>query len=156
MTNVIKFQEERDGIPMEVDVKQPDGKLQTVSLFFATDENALTGLFNKVNKVQADIKDIQAKYPALNEELSDQDMEQFQQAITGASELVKVNYDEIFGEGTYQRLSDAGLGFLKLIPLLDKMTGAIAERLEEMGTEQKQNSQKTKAELLIKKKKQTK
>jgi len=99
---------------------------------------------------------LKVKYPALNKQIDDEDIEGFREVVKGATELVKANYDELFGEGTYNKLSEAGLGLLKLIPLLTDLTDGLTEELESKVAENQKKANKRRADLLIKNKKKQK
>lgn len=153
---VLKFEEQVDGIPLEISVKQTDGSNKVIPLFVATDENSLVELIDKSDATKNKAKKIIAKYPALSNDIDDDDMDQLKEAIKGATELMRENYDEMFGKGTYQELADAGLGLMKLIPLLSDLTDGLSEELEKVLNENKNKSDKRKAERLIKNKKKRK
>lgn len=153
---VLKFQQEVDGIPLEVAVKQLDGTNKIVSLFISTDAESIADLMDKTDSIKAKAEELKVKYPALNKPIDDEDVEGFREVIKGATELVKANYDELFGEGTYDELSESGLGLLKLIPLLTDLTDGLTEELESKFAENQKKSDKRKADLLIKNKKKQK
>lgn len=152
----LKFEEKVDGIPVIIDVKQTNGDVKTVDLFFATNDQSLIDLTEKAQQINEKTKEISKKYPALGKELAeidDDDFEANRELIKGLAEAVKLNYDEMFGEGTYNRLADAGLGVKTLLPKLEVISGAIKDQLDSENEETKKQSAKRKAERLIKNKK---
>lgn len=153
---VLKFKQKVDGIPLEIEVDQLDGSVKTVNLFVATDEQSLLEIMETANTIKDDNQKIKEKYPALNREVDDEDLDSFKEVISGVTEIFKHNYDELFGAGTYDRLTDAGLSLFKLIPLLDDLADAVAGELQSMTAENKKKSDKRKADLLIKNKKKQK
>lgn len=153
---VLRFEQKVDGIPLEVAVQQRDGSEKLVSLFVATDEKSLVELLDKSNEIKVKTKEISKKYPVLETGIEDENTEQLKEAIQGATELVKANYDDLFGEGTYQKLSEAGLGLLKLIPLLDKLADGVSEEIENEQSENTKQSNDRKAQRLIRNKKKRK
>lgn len=153
---VLRFEQKVDGIPLEVAVQQRDGSEKLVSLFVATDEKSLVELLDKSNEIKVKTEEISKKYPVLGTGIEDENTEQLKEAIQGATELVKANYDDLFGEGTYQKLSEAGLGLLKLIPLLDKLADGVSEEIENEQSENTKKSNDRKAQRLIRNKKKRK
>lgn len=153
---VLRFEQKVDGIPLEVAVQQRDGSEKLVSLFVATDEKSLVELLDKSNEIKVKTEEISKKYPVLGTGIEDENTEQLKEAIQGATELVKANYDDLFGEGTYQKLSEAGLGLLKLIPLLDKLADGVSEEIENEQSENTKQSNDRKAQRLIRNKKKRK
>ncbi|MGR3742113.1 hypothetical protein [Companilactobacillus sp. DQM5] len=149
----LNFKAQQEGIPFNVEVEQMNGSTKLVQVFLKTDENSLIELMNKANEINEKTKDISKKYPAINEELSEDNVEKIEEAVKGVTEFVKTNYDELFGEGSYQKFVDAGLSLRKLIPLLDDMSEAATKQLEEDNKESKKKSDKKKANALINKKK---
>ncbi|WP_308902520.1 hypothetical protein [Latilactobacillus curvatus] len=156
---VLKFKQKADGVPVEIDVEQPDGTVKTINLFLATNENNLTEIMDKASRIQDEAKDIMKRYPALNngiDDIEENDVHGLKEIITGATELIRKNYDDLFGEGTFDKLSSAGLGLIKLMPLLDELSISVFEEAKKEADKANKESDKRKAELLMKAKKKRK
>lgn len=149
---VLKFKQKVDGIPLEVEVDQLDGSIKTVKLFVATNEQSLLELMEMANTIKNETQETKEKYPALNHDVNEEDLGSMKEVVSGVTEIIKNNYDKLFGAGAYDQLSAAGLGLLKLIPLLDELTDAVGQELQSMTAENKKKSDKRKADLLIKNK----
>lgn len=153
---VLKFKQKVDGVPVEIDVEQADGTVETVNLFLATNENNLTEIMDKASRVQDEAKDIMKRYPALTNEVDENDVNGLKEIIAGATEFIRKNYDDLFGEGTFNKLSNAGLGLIKLMPLLDELSTSVFEEAKKEADKANKESDKRKAALLMKAKKKRK
>lgn len=154
---ILEFNQQADVIPLAINVEQLDGTSKIVSLSVSTNTDSIVELMEKVNSINSEAKNFVAKYPALSKkEFDDANIEEFKEANEGISEWYKLQYDALFGEGAYQKLYDAGLGVIKLVPLLEDLTEGIGEELQNKVAENQKKSDKRKADLLIKNKKKQK
>lgn len=153
----LEFNQQADVIPLHINVEQLDGSNKIVSLSVSTNTDSIVELIEKVNSINSESKNFVAKYPALSKEkFDDANVEEFKEANEGISEWYRLQYDTLFGEGAYQKLYDAGLGVMKLVPLLEDLTDGIGEELQSKVDENRKKSAKRKADLLIKNKKKQK
>lgn len=153
----LKFNQSADVIPLEINVEQMDGSSKIVSLSISTNTDSLVELVEKINSINDEAKNIAAKYPVLKKKDFDGDnIAEVKEANEGVLEWYRIQYDALFGEGSYQKLYDAGLGLMKLAPLLEDLTDGISEEVQLKITESQKKSNKRKADLLIKNKKKQK
>jgi hypothetical protein len=142
MTEVIRIK--RQGLPIDIAVETPNGADKVIHLFFEGSAEKMTDMIDRQHEIEAVADKIGEKYPQLKndwENLSDDDAPTL---LAGVSELMEEAYDLLFGEGTYKRLTEAGLGIADLVPLFDQLkdkaigyTEHLADRLEHKSQQRK-------------------
>lgn len=146
MTEVIRIK--REGLPIDIAVETPNGEDKVVHLFFEGSAEKMTELVDKQHEIEQVAEQIEEKYPALKnnfEELKDDDAPAL---VAGVSELLQHAYDIMFGEGTYKRLRNAGLGLADLLPLFDQLKNKSITFIEKLTARLERKSQQRKNKLL--------
>lgn len=156
----LRFTEDASVIPIEIEVNGADGNKELITLKFNTDEDSLVQLIKRQEAYKENIKELNKKHPIIDrvdpENISDESADDISEYIEVAKEVLRDNYDSIFGEGTFDKLYGAGLGAAKLIPLLDQITDSLTDELSKQASKTQKESEKIKAARLIKNKKKQK
>lgn len=146
------FEFGREGIEQTVRVNK-GGEAVEVELFVDTSEDGLAKFF--------DLQEQQEKAAEkLSKQFTDAEIaeskESYLKMIEAVKEAMNGVYDELFGEGTYQELLDAGLSVFQTRDLFEQITDDVTIKLEEKYADDRTASTKAKADALIKAKKKRK
>ena len=151
---MVKIDIKRTGFPVNVG---------EVELWFDSSIENLKNFVNVEEIARERIKEIseQAKHIHFPEEINEetiQDVEDetIEEAFSVSKEYIAVQYDVIFGEGTFKKLYEVYPDVFALEDAFDLIADGVAERLEEENEIRTQKYQETKMSLLDKKKQKKK
>ena len=151
---MVKIDIKRTGFPVNV------GEFE---LWFDSSIENLNNFVNVEDIARERIQDIaeQAKHihfpEDINEEtIQDVEDETIEEAFSVSKEYIAVQYDVIFGEGTFKKIYEVYPDVFALEDAFDLIADGIAERLEEENEIRTQKYQETKLSLLDKKKQKKK
>ena len=151
---MVKIDIKRTGFPVNVG---------EVELWFDSSIENLKNFVNVEEIARERIKEIseQAKHihfpEDINEEtIQDVEDETIEEAFSISKEYIAVQYDVIFGEGTFKKIYEVYPDVFALEDAFDLIADGIAERLEEENEIRTQKYRETKMSLLDKKKQKKK
>ena len=151
---MVKIDIKRTGFPVNVG---------EVELWFDSSIENLKNFVNVEEIARERIKEIseQAKHIHFPEEINEetiQDVEDetIEEAFSVSKEYIAVQYDVIFGVGTFKKLYEVYPDVFALEDAFDLIADGVAERLEEENEIRTQKYQETKMSLLDKKKQKKK
>ena len=151
---MVKIEIKRTGFPVNVG---------DVELWFDSSIENLKNFVNVEEIARERIQDIAEKskhihFPEeINEETLDEiEEETIEEAFSASKEYIAVQYDVIFGDGTFKKLYEVYPDVFALEDAFEMIAEGITERLEEENEIRAQKYQKTKMSLLDKKKQKKK
>ena len=151
---MVKIEIKRTGFPVNVG---------EVELWFDSSIENLKNFVNVEEIARERIQGIaeQAKHIHFPEEINEktiQDVEDetIEEAFSVSKEYIAVQYDVIFGEGTFKKLYEVYPDVFALEDAFESIADGVAERLEEENEIRTQKYQETKMSLLDKKKQKKK
>ncbi|MCG4280858.1 hypothetical protein [Lacticaseibacillus saniviri] len=141
MTKVFKV--EQSGIPVDIESIQPDSTIETVHLLLRTDETSLLELAGKAKGVQQEIENLAKDYPILNKNIADFDDESikdYSELFNVLGQSLKINYDNLFGEGTYDKLRAANLSRIQLFSILPDVNEYLTDELKKRSMQEEKRA----------------
>ncbi len=151
MSNVVQINVEKTGFPV---------KIGDVELWFSTSPEALRNYINVDNVINEKMKELNEKtkhieFPDENEinSADDVDLAILDEAFEYTKQSVAIQYDALFGDGTFDKLYAVYADTQALESALDPIGELIAERMNEL-TEERTKTTSEKAKAYAKKKQQ--
>jgi hypothetical protein len=132
---------QREGLPIDINVRGVGNESQLVHLFFDGSIDNLVELQEKSQNFAKGFDELQVKYPNLTKtgaEVSDQEATSVAKDVIG---IMQRAYDLAFGPGTYDRLRGAGAGLLGLIETYQPLLSVIQDYVNKMVQDASKRSQ---------------
>lgn len=148
------------GKDLVIDIKRTGFpvKFGSLELWFDSSLENIRRFLDIENISQEKLKEIQEKAQHIHfpkdVEIENLDKTTIDAAFDVEKEFLAVQYDILFGDGTFKKIYEEYPDFLALENAFESVGNGIAERIEEMEVERKEKTESIKAEYL--KRKQTK
>lgn len=131
-------------------------KVEGVEFFFDASFENLRRFFNIEEITKEKVKEAQEKaqhihFPEVIETIDDIEVETFDASFDVYNEFVAVQYDIIFGDGSFRKIYEKCPDVLALEQALESIGNAISEKIEELEAERSEHVESKKAEYLQKK-----
>lgn len=132
---------EREGLPIDIQVRGGGNETKLVHLFFDGSIDNLVELQEKAHGFEDGFTELQKKYPNITKQadrVSDEEATSVAKEVIG---IVQRAYDVAFGPGTYSQLRSAGAGFWGLIETFQPLLEAIQEYVNKTAKDASKRSQ---------------
>lgn len=150
MTEIINIPIKRTGFPVKIGEVELwfDSSIENVRNFLNIEEVAE----EKLKKVREKAKHVHFPQEINDETIEDVKVEDIDTAFDANREFIAIQYDLIFGDGTFKKLYKAIPDIIALDEVLEVVGNSIAERLEQQNEEITERYNDTRSEILEKKK----
>ena len=154
MTEAINIPIKRTGFPVKIGEVELwfDSSVENIRNFLNIEELAE----EKLRTVREKTKHVHFPKEITDETIEDVEVDDIDTAFDANKEFIAIQYDLIFGDGTFKKLYKAIPDIIALDGVLEVVGAEIAERLEQQNEEITKRYNDTRSEILDKKKQKQK